>query len=185
MWLGALPHAALLKTLATFTADKGSTPKPDDAGDQGPSKDGPLAANVLVPGFLALPKKLTVRLFADEYINFTELSPAKGRCRPPAHELDGKVVLIQATDLMATKKVIPDLATWVQSFAMYTAAITRARARYDGLHGLHCQMQHEVLLASSDGLRPNFREQAADKGTALWARADPSLTHRSSPLAWP
>ena len=41
----------------------------------------------------------------------------------PSHKLEGKVVLIQATDLMATKKLIPDLATWVQCFAMYMAAI--------------------------------------------------------------
>ena len=132
-----------------------------------------------MPCFPALPKKLATRLFAGEYIDFTELPPAKGCCRPPSHELEGKVVLIQATDLMATKKLIPDLSTWVQCFAMYTAAIATKQ-----LERVPDMMAYMAFIAkcSTKFYWPavmvydqNFREQAADEGIISWAKADPSL----------
>lgn len=38
--------------------------------------------------------------------------------------VEGQIVVIQAADLMESRKLIPDLATWIQCFSIYTAVIT-------------------------------------------------------------
>jgi len=65
------------------------------------------------PGLPALPKRLVERICAEEYLDFGELPPAKGRSRPLPQAGDGQVVVVQATDLISTQKMIPDLATWL------------------------------------------------------------------------
>ena len=79
------------------------------------------AVNMLVTaeaGLPALPKKLVEKIIANEYIDFGELPPAKGKVRALPAGLEGQVVLIQVADLTQSKKLIPDLATWVQCFAL-------------------------------------------------------------------
>ena len=62
------------------------------------------------PGLPALPKRLVERIRAGEYIDFGELPPAKGRSQPLPQVRDEQVV-VQATDLISTRKTILDLAT--------------------------------------------------------------------------
>ena len=131
-----------------------------------------------MPGFPALPKTLATRLFAGEYIDFTKLPPAKGHCRPPSHELEGKVVLIQATDLMATKKLFPDLATWVQYFAMYmhmAAIATKQPERVPDMMAFIAKCSTKFYWPAVMVYDQNFQEQAANEGITSWAKADPSL----------
>lgn len=65
-------------------------------------------------GLTALPKKLVANILAGEYIDFDDLHPARGKTRPASQALEGQVIVVQAADLLQTRKIIPDLATWVQ-----------------------------------------------------------------------
>ena len=88
-------------------------------------------------GFPSLPRKLVTRIRANEYIDFADLPPAKGKSRPISQATEGQVLVVQAADLLQSRKVIPDLATWSQCFALYVAAGTEARPSQgsDGLPG--------------------------------------------------
>ena len=74
-------------------------------------------------GLAALPKKLVEKIKANEYIDFTELPPAKGKSRPVPQSLEGQVLVVQAADLLQARKIIPDLATWLRCFALYVATL--------------------------------------------------------------
>ena len=76
-------------------------------------------SKILGTGLPALSKKLVSRILNNEYIDFAELPPAKGK----SSSLEGEVVMVQAADLLQARKIIPDLATWVQCFSLYVAAI--------------------------------------------------------------
>ena len=60
---------------------------------------------------------------ADEYIDFSELPPAKGKGRLNTQHGDNHLVVVQAADLLQSKRVIPDLATWSQCYALYMAVL--------------------------------------------------------------
>ena len=75
-------------------------------------------------GILALPKKLVERIKAGDYVDFTEMPPAKEKRRPLSSVLEGQVVLVQVSDLSFTRKVLPDLTTWTQCFAMYVTVVS-------------------------------------------------------------
>ncbi len=51
--------------------------------------------------------------------------PAQGKAKPLSQELEGQILVLQVTDLTQSRKVIPDLPTWLQSFALYTAVILK------------------------------------------------------------
>ena len=74
-------------------------------------------------GFPSLPRKLVTRIRANEYIDFADLPPAKGKSRPISQATEGQVLVVQAADLLQSRKVIPDLATWSQCFALYVAVL--------------------------------------------------------------
>ena len=74
-------------------------------------------------GLAALPKKLVERIRANEYIDLTELPPAKGKGRPVPQSLEGQVIVVQAAELVQSRKIVPDLATWTQCFALYVATL--------------------------------------------------------------
>lgn len=75
-------------------------------------------------GLPALPKKLVERMVSGQYIDFSELPPAKGRTRSMPTSEEGQIVVVRAEDLTGARKLIPDLATWIQCFALYMAVIT-------------------------------------------------------------
>ena len=66
-----------------------------------------------------MPSKLVMKILAIDYTDFAELPPAKGRGRPVPQSLDGQIIVVQAADLLQTRKLIPDLATWFQCFSIY------------------------------------------------------------------
>lgn len=66
-------------------------------------------------GLPALPKKLVERIRAND---FADLPPAKGKSRSLPQSLEGHVIVVQAADLTQPRRVIPDLATWSQCFAL-------------------------------------------------------------------
>lgn len=75
------------------------------------------------PGLPTILKKLYNAIRAGCYVDFAQFPAAKGRSIPPA-SLEGQIVLVQASELVQTQKlVVSDFATWVHCFAVY-AAIT-------------------------------------------------------------
>ena len=51
-------------------------------------------------GLPALPKKLVAKILANEYIDFSELPPGKGKGRTMPQSLEGQVIVVQAADLL-------------------------------------------------------------------------------------
>ena len=121
--------------LSFGSKDKGKDPHKDPAAQidalmnkiessEGNSRSQPPAPLVTIGiGLPALPKKLIARVLANEYIDFSELPPAKGKGRPMPQYLEGQVVVVQAAELLQTRKIILDLATWAQCFSIYTATL--------------------------------------------------------------
>lgn len=126
--LGAFPAASLPTSLAKMSeADKNASAGTEAGdGDKLIKADTAVSCTptvVVVPGIPALPKKLAQKILNGEYVNFIELPPAKGRAKPTSLDWEGQVLLVQSMDLCAAKKLIPDLATWVQCFSIYTAVL--------------------------------------------------------------
>ena len=65
------------------------------------------------------------RILSNEYIDFSELPPAKGKVQPLHQSFEGQVILVQAEDLLQSRKLIPDLPTWVQCFPIYVAILAQ------------------------------------------------------------
>lgn len=51
------------------------------------------------PGLAAVSKKLVNKIIANEYIDFNELPPAKGKGRSVSQAFEGQLVVVQAADL--------------------------------------------------------------------------------------
>ena len=84
-------------------------------------------------GLPALPRKLVVKMLANEYIDFAELPPAKGKGRPVPQSLEDQII-VQAAELLQARKIIPDLATWIQCYSLYAATMaTMFPARFPDL----------------------------------------------------
>jgi len=72
---------------------------------------------------------------SNQYVDFSDLPPAHGKVRIPYQSAsgDGHIVLIRAADLVDTRKVIPDLAVWLQCFSVYIAALASPQHRLQDL----------------------------------------------------
>ena len=132
-------------------------------------------------GLPGLPKKLIARVLANEYIDFSELPPAKGKGRPMPQSLEGQVIMVQATELLQARKIIPDLATWMQCFSIYAAALcAKYPARLPEL------MAYQTIIAKASQrywwpswvvYDQNFRQEAAGNPHQSWARVEPRQVH--------
>lgn len=130
-------------------------------------------------GLAAIPKKLVAKILSNEYIDFTELPPAKGKTRTMPQSLEGQIIVVQAADLIQARKIIPDFATWVQCFALYTATLaTKSPERIPDL------MAYQTIIAkASQKYRwpswvvydQKFRQEAPGNPTQAWAKVDPSI----------
>ena len=74
-------------------------------------------------GLPALPKKMIKQIQSGQYVDFCELPPAKGHTRSLPSQEEGHIVIVHAEDLTGSCKLMPDLATWMQCLAVYTAVI--------------------------------------------------------------
>ena len=108
---------------------------------------------VIAPGLPALKKGLIDRTLAGEHIDFTEPPPpppAKGCTNLKALNsmLDGQVVLLQASDYLQAKRLLPDLGIWIQCFTLYIVVIlTKQTERGNITFAVsvsNCQAQPEV-----------------------------------------
>ena len=77
----------------------------------------------LVTTGTGLPKKLIARVLANEYIDFSELPLVKGKGRPMPQSLEGQVIVVQVAELLQARRIISNLATWMQCFSIYAAVV--------------------------------------------------------------
>lgn len=130
-------------------------------------------------GLPAIPRRMLDMALAGEYVDFAELPPARGKARSVPQSLEGQILIVQASDFMQSRKVIPDLATWVQCFALYAAAVTSKHpARWSDLMAY----MSNIAKASQQFVWPswvvydqNFRQEAANTPGMTWAKVDPSI----------
>ena len=99
--------------------------------------------------------------------------------QPIPQAMEGQVIVVKAADLVQSRRLIPDYATWSQCFALYVAAV--ASHQPERLPDL---MAYQALIvrASKKYRWPswlvydqNFRQEAAGNRELLWAKADPSM----------
>ena len=190
--LGEMPSAALLGSLSEFEANPAVAQQQENlaaslvAADATSPTMVPKAAGsgarstvVLGTGLPSLPKKIVDKIVAGEYVDFAKLPPARGKARAVPQALEGQIVVIQAADLLQSRRVIPDLATWLQCYAIFAAVI--ATKNPDRLPDLMAYMSI-IAKASQKFAWPswvvydqNFRQEAACTANIQWARVDPSI----------
>ena len=181
--LGTLPGTRQVAAsgIATFDAEEAADVPSVPAG-QGAAASGDSSTTTWVnvgPGLPALPKKLVQRIKANEFVDFAEFPPAKGKSRPLPQAFEGQAIVVQAADLVNTRKSIQDLAVWSQCFALYVAVLA---ADQPGRLGDLMAYQSLIAKVSRKYRWPswvvydhNFRQEAAGNPSQAWAKADPSL----------
>ena len=91
-------------------------------------------------------------------------------------DLGGQVVLLQAADLVQAKRLVPDLATWVQCYAINTAVLlTKYPERAQSLlmySAVIARLSKKFKWPSWIIYDHNFRQEAADIGKKDWAKID-------------
>ncbi len=133
------------------------------------------------PELPPLPKRIVGKIKSEQYIDFTELPPAKGKGRSLTQPTEGQIIVVQAADLVQNRKTIPDYATWSQCYALYVAVSASHRPNLLGdLRGY----QSLIARVSKKYKRPawviydqNFRQEAAGNPDQPWVKADPSPLH--------
>ena len=160
------------ESLSSILASAETTPHPIAAPK-------PTSTVMLGTGLPPLPKKLVDKILAGEYVDFAELPPARGKARAVPQALEGQIVVVQAADLLQSRRVIPDLATWMQCYAIFTAVIaSKNPARLPDL------MAYMIIIAKASQkfawpswvvYDQNFRQEAACSTSTQWARVDPSI----------
>ena len=112
-------------------------------------------------------------------VDFAELPPAKGKGRAMPQSLEGQVIVVQAADLLQARKIIPDLATWLQCFSLYiTTVATKFPERIPEL----MSYQMTIAKASQKYHWPSwvvydqyFRQEADGNPMQSWAKVHPSI----------
>ena len=124
----------------------------------------------VVPGLPPLPKKTVKRIRTAQYIEFTELPPAKGKGRSLAQPAEGQIIVLLTVDLVQTRKTI---ATWSQCYTLYVAVLAAYQpGRLVGYQSLIARMSKKYKWPSCD---QNFRQEAIGNPDQPWAKAEPSL----------
>ena len=172
---GGLPSASILASLglgpSTTTSTHGPIPSVVESTATKPI--------VIAPGLPALKKGLVDSILAGQYVDFTELPPAKGRTKALTSMLNGQIVLLQASDYLQAKRLIPDLGIWVQCFSLYMAVIlTKQPERATSL----LLYQSSIAKLSQKFKWPawviydnSYRQEAADTAKQDWSKIDPGL----------
>ena len=131
------------------------------------------------PGLPLIPRRVAEQIKRNEYVDFAELPPAKGKGKLPAHGLEGQVVVVQAADLVRSRCIIPDLATWLRCYAIYAAV--KGTLQPASIPEL---MAYQAVIAKASRkfkwpswivYDQNFRQEAAGNPSQSWVKVEPSL----------
>ena len=134
---------------------------------------------VVAPGIPAIKKWLAESILAGECIDLAELPPAKGRGKNLSGTLEGQVVLLHAVDYFQAKRLIPDLATWLQCFALYVAIIvTKHPERTTSLlmyMASIAKLSQKFKWPSWVIYDHSYRQDAAENNKTDWSKVDAGL----------
>ena len=128
---------------------------------------------------LRMQKELVDKIRDNEYVDFAELPPAKGKGRPVPQSVEGQIIVVQVADLLHIRKIIPDLATWCHCFAVYVAALIP----HQPSRLADCMAYQSLIARASQKYKwpswvvydQNFRQEAAGNPSQAWAKVDPSI----------
>lgn len=133
-------------------------------------------------GLLAILKKLVAKILSDEYedyVDFAELPPAKGKGRPVPQSVEGQAIVVQAAYLLQAQKIITDFATWVQCSSLYAATLAmKFPERMPELMAYQttiAKMIRKYRWPSCVMYDQNFKQEAAGNPSQSWANVDPSI----------
>jgi len=128
-------------------------------------------------------KKLFQQIKSVEYVDFTELPPARARPTKWHTSRMSTLELFQLQDLNRQQKLVPNFLTWSQCFAVYAAVLaTEQPQRVPELMGYQFEISQYVRKHRWPSwviFDLNFRQRAACKPTLPWAEA---VGHRESKL---
>ena len=125
-----------------------------------------------------LPWKLIQQIKVGEYIDFSDLPPAKGRQLTPTN-YNSQLVLVQLEEVERQRKLIRDFLTWPQCFAIYTTVLGA-----DQPHQLPEFMAYQIKTAKCAKKYKwpswiiydiNFRKVAAGRLGLSWASVESSI----------
>ena len=142
-----------------------------------PSSSG--SKHVLVaPGLPCLLQKMIDRILAGEYVDFNDLPPARGLSKAIPPYLEGQVIVVQAEELMASTKLIPNFETWAQCFALFAAVVishdpSRAGDLMAYSHSI-AAMAKKYPWPSWILYDQSFQEESAGMPGRLWGKEDSS-----------
>ncbi len=177
------PHAGLIMPPTSVLASLGigQSTHPQGGVAQAPREPAPPQSPTLVvaPGLPALRRGLVEVILAGQYVDLTELPPARGYTKPTSALLEGQLILLQPGETIQAKRLIPDLATWVQCYTIYTAVmLTRFPEKATSLlayAGLIAKLSRKFRWPSWVIYDTAFRQEVADAGRTDWAKIDASL----------
>lgn len=149
---------------------------------------------MVAPGLPALDKTLVDIILMNQFVDLTDVPPAKGRSPGTNKLLEGHLILVQPMDLLQTKRLIPDFPTWLQCYSVYTAVLlTQFPQRATSL----LLYQKNMAYLSQRFKWPSwvvydntFRQEAADTKKLDWSQIDYGIHARcfhnqtSSVEAW-
>ena len=152
-------------------------------GDAGANLSGPLqSARMHVQvgtGLASMSARLVEDIKANKFVDFSELPPAKGKGSQTLQALEGQVVVVQATELIQTRRIIPDLATWSQCFALYVAVIAQSQPErvpeLMAYQSLIAKVSQKYKWPAWVVYDQNFRGEVAGKTDQSWAKLDPGI----------
>ena len=133
-------------------------------------------------GLPPIPRRLYDKMLSGEYVDLAELPPARVMPREPSLSA-GNIWLVHSTELAkAQKKMVPDVGTWVQCFAIYASVVaTQKPAQIPPMMAYMV----DIIRASRQFKWPSwvlydvsYRRQAAAAGQEDWSKVDPSLYAR-------
>ena len=130
-------------------------------------------------GLPAIPKKTAEKIWAGEYVDLSDLPPARSKAKSFPSTVEGHIIVVQAADLAQSRKLIPDLGTWTQCFALFAVVVNAKEPhRFADLMAYMSTIAKASLKYKWPAwivYDQNFRQEAADKGLKNWSQVDPSI----------
>jgi len=130
--------------LAEFasTATQGSTKENSEHRVDSTSKQSLVPVG---PGLAAIPKRIVDRIKTNDYVDLLDLLPARGKVKPLVQDIEGQILVVQASDLSQSRELIFDLPTWLQCFSLYAAAVLKFQQDHAAkLMAYRAQLQRPV-----------------------------------------
>ena len=163
--LGMMPNPELLAGLVDETT--GDTLEDETSRENATKTAVTVRTSSLVPtgqGLPALPKKLVDRILSNEYIDFSELPPAKGKVRPPTPGL-GRPSYPCTSRAPPPVKEVNSRPTYMGAVFCYICCCSSTEAtsenpRIDGVCCSNRNSQQKVQVASLGRLRSKLQTRS-------------------------